>query len=167
MPKYQFTCCQCIKLIHFPTCTGIRCGDSHCESGLVRCCLSKKYNDFRSTAVFQFHRGNSRFKHGSVIVHKIFHYFTLSLSTSQVYMSKERCWFSKINFFVEYFPHGINDFFPANFMSSTYRDKNNTFSRCTKKQSQLETFGHLCRGKRIQMPGHSDSEFSIILEHPP
>ena len=88
-------------------------------------------------------------------------------------------------------------FFPANFMSSTYTDKNNPFSRCTKKHSQLETFsqpyfnkifsnwlshnspakgwpyrfrsrgttgssildhdlGHLCRGGRIQMSGHSD-----------
>ena len=24
--------------IHFLTCTGIRCRDSHCENGLVRCC---------------------------------------------------------------------------------------------------------------------------------
>ena len=31
-------------------------------------------------------------------------------------------------------------FFPANFMSSTYTDKNNPFSRWTKKLSQLETF---------------------------
>ena len=75
VPKYQFTCCQRIKLIHFPTCTGILCRDSHCENGLVRCCLSKKDNDFPSMAVFQFHRGSSRFKHGSVIVHKNFDYF--------------------------------------------------------------------------------------------
>ena len=33
------TCCQCTKLIHFLTCTGIPCRDSHCENGLVRCCL--------------------------------------------------------------------------------------------------------------------------------
>ena len=31
-------------------------------------------------------------------------------------------------------------FFPANFMSSTYTDKNNPFSRCTNKRSQVETF---------------------------
>ena len=31
-------------------------------------------------------------------------------------------------------------FFPANLMSSTYTDKNNPFSRCTNKHSQLETF---------------------------
>ena len=35
----EFTCCQCTKLIHFLTCTGIPCRDSHCENGLVRCCL--------------------------------------------------------------------------------------------------------------------------------
>ena len=34
----EFTC-QCTKLIHFLTCTGIPCRDSHCENGLVRCCL--------------------------------------------------------------------------------------------------------------------------------
>ena len=44
-------------------------------------------------------------------------------------MMKERCWFSQINFFVEYFPHiGLMfRFFPANFMSSTYTDKKNPF----------------------------------------
>ena len=35
-------------------------------------------------------------------------------------------------------------FFPANLMSSTYTDKNNTFSRCTNKHSQLETFSQPC-----------------------
>ena len=87
-------------------------------------------------------------------------------------------------------------FFPANFMSSTYTDKNNPFLRWTKRHSNLEfspshvsigfsqiafpivvlpkitieirsrgttgssildhDFGHLCRGRRIQMSGHSD-----------
>ena len=56
------------------------------------------------------HRGNSRFKHGSVIVHSIFVYFTLSLSAAQVYMIQERCWFSQIDFF-EYFPHRIKILF--------------------------------------------------------
>ena len=37
----QFNCCQCTKIIHFLTCTGIPCRDSHCENGLVRCCLYK------------------------------------------------------------------------------------------------------------------------------
>ena len=32
-------CCQCTKLIHCLTCTGIPCRVSHCENGLVRCCL--------------------------------------------------------------------------------------------------------------------------------
>ena len=53
----------------------------------------KKYEDSQ--------RGNSRFKHGSVIVHNIFACFTLSLSASQVFMIQERCWFSPIDFFVE------------------------------------------------------------------
>ena len=35
----EFTCCQCTKLIHFLTCTGIPCRDSHCENGRVRYCL--------------------------------------------------------------------------------------------------------------------------------
>ena len=46
-----------------------------------------------------------------VIVHKIFAYFTLSLSAAQVYMIKQRCWFSQIDFFIEYFPHRINVLF--------------------------------------------------------
>ena len=37
VPRYQFTCCQCTKVIHFLTCTRIPCRDSHCENGLVRC----------------------------------------------------------------------------------------------------------------------------------
>ena len=45
-----------------------------------------------------------------------------------------------IDFFIEYFPNLINVlFFPANFMSSTYTDKNNLLSRGTNKYSQLET----------------------------
>ena len=35
----EFSCCQCTKLIHFLTNTGIPYRDSHCESGLVRCSL--------------------------------------------------------------------------------------------------------------------------------
>ena len=58
---------------------------------------------------FSSPRGNSRFKHGSAIVNDIFAYFTLTLSAYQVYMIKERCWFSQINFF-KYFPHRMNVF---------------------------------------------------------
>ena len=36
---YQFNCCYCTKFIQFLTCTRIPCRDSHCENGLVRCCL--------------------------------------------------------------------------------------------------------------------------------
>ena len=72
---------------------------------------TKKYADFPSMVIFQLLLRNSGFKHGSVIVNNIFAYFTLSLSTSQVYMIKERCWFSQINLFVQYFPHRINILF--------------------------------------------------------
>ena len=34
--------------------------------------------------------------------------------------------------------------FPANFMISTYTDKNNPFPRCTNKHSQLESFSQPC-----------------------
>ena len=148
---------------------------------------------------FSSHHGNSRFNHGSVIVHNIFAYFTLSLSAAQVYMIKERCWFSKNRLlYWLLFPHRINVLFlSSQFDVIHITDENNPFSRCTKKHSQLETFsqpccnrifsnclshntparrwpyrfrsrgttgssildhdlGHLCRGRRIQMSGHSD-----------
>ena len=44
VPKYQFTCCQCTKLIHFLTCTRIPCRGSHLESGRVRCCIYMSAN---------------------------------------------------------------------------------------------------------------------------
>ena len=93
------------------------------------------------------------------------------------------------------------------FMSSAYTDKNNPFSRWTKRHSQFGIFSHpcfnrtfsnclshnspakgcpyrfrsrgttlsfildhdfgLCRGRRIQMSGHSTWDLSIILEHLP
>ena len=65
----------------------------------------KKYKDSDEPAE------NSRFEHGSVIVHNIFAYVTLSLSAAQVYMIQERCWFSQINFFVEYLKHRIKILF--------------------------------------------------------
>ena len=61
----------------------------------------KKTKILREWYFFYSSRGNSRFEHGSVIVHSIFAYFTLSLSAAQVYMIQERCWFSQIDFFVE------------------------------------------------------------------
>ena len=50
-------------------------------------------SDYEEIRRFCSHRRNSRFEHGSVIVHNIFAYFTLSLSAPQVYMIQERCWF--------------------------------------------------------------------------
>ena len=63
---------------------------------------------FRVWSFFSSHRGNLCSKHGSIMVNSIFTYFTLSLSASQIYMIFEICWFSQINFFIEYFPHRIN-----------------------------------------------------------
>ena len=37
--RAQFNCGPCTQLVHFLTCMGIPCRDSHCENGLVRCCL--------------------------------------------------------------------------------------------------------------------------------
>ena len=36
---HKFNCCHCTKFVQFLTCTRIPCRDSHCENGLVRCCL--------------------------------------------------------------------------------------------------------------------------------
>ena len=44
----------------------------------------KKNEDFEGLVISLHSRGNSRFEHGSVIVHSIFACFTLSLSTSQI-----------------------------------------------------------------------------------
>ena len=41
----------------------------------------------------------------------IFTYFTWSLSAAQVHMIQERCWFSQIDFFIEYFLHRIKILF--------------------------------------------------------
>ena len=60
----------------------------------------------------------------------------------QVYMIEERCWFSQINLFVEYFPHQINILF----LSSQFECHPHTqiritlFHGCTNKHSQLEAF---------------------------
>ena len=52
-----------------------------------------------------------RFKHGSVIVHNIFVYFTLSLSAAPKHMVKERCRLSQINVFHSYFQSRIDVLF--------------------------------------------------------
>ena len=103
---------------------------------------TKRYEDFPSMVVFQLLQRKFAIQTWFCIVYNIFACFALSLSTHQVYMIKERCWFSQINFFVEYFPHRINVLFLSSqfFMSSTHTDKNNSLSRCTNKHSQLETF---------------------------
>ena len=71
----------------------------------------KKYEDFEGMVVSLLSPRNSRFKHGSVIVHNIFAYLTLSLSAPQEHMIQERCWFSQIDFFIKCFPHRIKILF--------------------------------------------------------
>ena len=107
---------------------------------------TKKYADFPSMVIFQLlPRGNSWFKHGSVIVNNIFAYFTLSLRTHQVYMVKNDVGSPKSTSLLSTFHiRLIFCFFPANLMLSTNTDKNNPFSRCTNKHSQLETFSQTC-----------------------
>ena len=61
----------------------------------------KKYEDFEERVIFYSTRGNSRFEHGSVIVHSIFACLALSLSAAQEKVILERCWFSQIDFFIE------------------------------------------------------------------
>ena len=59
-------------------------------------------------------------------------YFTLSLSTSQVYMIKERCWFSQIDLFTEV--HSTSDqyfSFQPNWWNPYTQIRIITFSRCT------------------------------------
>ena len=87
---------------------------------------TKRYSDFPNMTIFNCSLGNSGFKHGSVIVNNIFAYFTLSLSTSQVYMIWERCWFFQINFCIEYFPHRINVLFLSSqfYVIHIHREKN-------------------------------------------
>ena len=53
---------------------------------------------FRAWKFFSCSCRNFWFRHCSAIVHNIFAYFTLSLSTSQVNMIKERCWLSQNQF---------------------------------------------------------------------
>ena len=113
-------------------------------------------------------------------------------------MVKERCWFSQINFFVEYFPHRINILFfqpigchphtqtriilfhgvrisipnlepspnraAIGFSQIAFpmivlpKDDRIDFAQEERLGSSIldHDLGHLCRGRRIQMSGHSD-----------
>ena len=59
-------------------------------------------------------------------------------------------------------------FFPANFMSSTYTDKNNPFSRCTYKQSQVETVSQTCSKKTFSncLSHNSSAKSMTVCENP-
>ena len=71
----------------------------------------KKYDDFEGMVISLHHPLKFTIRTWFVIVHNIFAYFALSFSAAQVYMIQERCWFSQIDFFVEYFPHRIKILF--------------------------------------------------------
>ena len=114
-------------------------------------------------------------------------------------MIKEWCWFSQINFFVEYFRHRINIFVSfqpiwchprtqigtvllhcvriniPNWKPSPSHASNRIFLNCLSRNSLAKgwpyrfrsrgttgssildhDFGHLCRGRRVQMSGHAD-----------
>ena len=58
--------------------------------------------------------GNPWFEHTSVIIHNVLANLTFSLSTTQINMVKEWCWFSQINVFHEYFPRRIDVLFLSN-----------------------------------------------------
>ena len=75
---------------------------------------TKKTHIFRVWWFFSCSFGNSGFTHGSVIVHNIFVCVALSLSASHILMIQKRCWFSQIDFVVEYLPHRINIVFLSN-----------------------------------------------------
>ena len=121
--------------------------NSQCRSTIFRMTFHiirqwRNTNILRVWKFFNSLRGNQWFKNGSVIVHNIFVHFMLSLSAAQACMIQERCWFSQIEFFTEYFPHRINVLccFPAIMMTFTYTKENNHFSRCTKRHSQFGIF---------------------------
>ena len=60
-----------------------------------------KYEDSQSYGSFSVPPAEVRdTNNGSVIVHNIFTYFTLSLSAPQEHMIEEWCWFSQLDFFV-------------------------------------------------------------------
>ena len=105
---------------------------------------TKRYWDFPNMVIFRLLLRNSGFKHGSVIVNNIFAYFTLSLNTSHVFMIKERCCFSQINFFVEYLSYRINILvsFQPTWCHLHTLIRIIFFSLWTNKHSQLETFCH-------------------------
>ena len=159
----------------------------------------KKYEDFEGMKVFQFHPLKFAIRtwfcnctQFLCLLHTVFEYIPGIHDQGKMLVlpSQLLCWvlFTSDQDFVSFQP---------NFTSSTYTDKNNPFSRCTKRHSQLETFyqpcfnrifsnclshnspakgwpyrflsrgttgssildhdlGHLCRGTRIQLSGHSD-----------
>ena len=118
--------------------------------------------------LFSFLRGNSCFKHHSVIGHNIFAYFTLSLSAVQVCMIKEMYWFSQINFCIDYFSHRSMFWFcPDYLMSSTYTEKSlssqeyysRIFSSCLSQNSNAKGWPYRFRSKGTTASSILDHDF--------
>ena len=103
---------------------------------------TKKYTDFPNMVIFQLRLRKFWIQTWFGDCQQYLCLFHIIFEYTQVNMIKERCWFSeKSNSLLSTFHIGlIFCFFPAILMSSTYTDKNNPFSRCTNKHSQVETF---------------------------
>ena len=109
---------------------------------------TKKYEDSRIMDFFSSLRGNSQTWLCNCPQY---------LSAAQVYMINERCWFSKKLLYLVLSTSDQCFVFPANLTSSTYRDKNNPFSRCTNKHSREKPSPN-----RISI-GFSQIAFSITV----
>ena len=82
----QLVLCRVVESFYSPThniVPHISWHDQPCHKTMM------KYEDFEGMVISLIPRRNSRFEHGSVIVHNIFAYFTLSLSASLVFLIKE------------------------------------------------------------------------------
>ena len=73
---------------------------------------TKRYSDFPSMVIFQLllrkfwiQTWFCNCQQYPCLFHIVFEY------TPKEYMIQERCWFSQINFFIEYFPHRVNILF--------------------------------------------------------
>ena len=106
----------------------------------------KRYSDFPSMVIFQLLRLKfwietwfCNCQQYPCLFHIVFEYIPrYTWSRNDVGSPKSTSLFSTFHI------GSMFCFFPANLMSSTYRDKNNPFWRCTNKHSQLETFSQPC-----------------------
>ena len=84
-------------------------------------------------------------KHGSVIIHNILAYLTLSLNATQKHGQENDVASPESTSFIRFFHVGpMFCCFPANFIPSTYTDKNSPFSGFN-----LELFSQPCKKKNF------------------